>query len=118
MSNHGSIHHRTENIRKSEDTSPQSMHATRIAPALYIIVSIATGYKDIGEYRQFISTLRRTGANCPVLLGISDGSEYEPVKRYLLENAVNYFIVPPISPRNKIQNGIRFVLYGQWLRDL
>lgn len=99
-------------------TSPVPAQTTTSPSQIDIIVSIATGYKDLGEYRQFVSTLRRTGANCPVLLGISDGPEYEPVKRYLLENAINYFIVPPISPRNKIQNGLRFVIYGQWLRDL
>ena len=59
-----------------------------------VIVTIATGYQDVDQYRQFVSTLRRTGATCPVLIGISDGPEYELVKRYLLKNAVNYFIVP------------------------
>ena len=92
----------------------------RAAPprALDIVVTIATGYTDVGVYRRFVATLRRTGARCPVFVGISDGPEYEPVRRYLLENAVNYFIVPPITPAGKVQNGYRFEQYRQWLRDL
>jgi hypothetical protein len=57
-------------------------------------------------------------ANCPVLVGISDGPEYASVKRYLLESVANYFIVPPIMPAGKVQNGCRFEQYRQWLRDL
>jgi hypothetical protein len=91
------------------------------APAtseLDVIVSIATGYRDVSQYRQFVSTLRRTGATCPILLGISDGPEYEPVKRYLLDNSVNYFVVPTLSPPSKVVNGYRFAQYREWLRDL
>ena len=83
-----------------------------------IIVSIATGYSNVDEYRPFISSLRRTGATCPVFVGISDGPEYGAVKRFLLENGVNYFIVPPLSPPNKVVNGYRFALYRDWLADL
>jgi hypothetical protein len=115
LGHHRSIHRVSEIIRALERTSARPR--IEVASTLDVIVSIATGYKDIGEYRQFISTLRRTGATCPILLGISDGLEYEPVKRFLLDNAVNYFIVPPIEPAHRIQNGIRFVQYGQWLRD-
>lgn len=118
MNHHRSIHRVSEIIRELENTSPLPTGSTKIASELDIIVSIATGYKEIDQYRQFISTLRRTGATCPVLLGISDGPEYEPVKRYLLDNAVNYFIVPPISPLNKVVNGYRFEQYRQWLKDL
>ena len=41
-----------------------------------IIVTIATGYTQVEQYRQFISTLRRTGATCPVFIGITEGPEY------------------------------------------
>ena len=116
-------HHRSINrvdaiIRELERTPPQTARATVVPRDIDIVVSIATGYKDVGQYRQFISTLRRTGATCPVLLGISDGPEYEPVKRYLLDNSVNYFAVLPITPGNKVVNGYRFEQYRQWLRDL
>lgn len=83
-----------------------------------IIVSIATGYTHIDQYKQFISTLRKTGATCPIFLGISDGPEYQTVKKYLLENAVNYFIVPPIHPGNKVVRGYRFEQYQYWLKDM
>lgn len=83
-----------------------------------IIVSIATGYTEVDQYRQFISTLRRTGATCPVFLGISEGPEYEEVKRYLLDNAVNYFLVPAISPPHKVINGYRFEQHRQWLSGI
>lgn len=118
MSHHRSTNRVAEIIHELEGTSPLSTDSAKTAPGIDIIVSIATGYKNIDEYRQFISTLRRTGANCPVLLGISDGPEYEPVKRYLLDNAINYFIVPPISPPHKVVNGYRFEQYRQWLQDL
>ena len=83
-----------------------------------IIVTIATGYSNIDQYRQFISTLRRTGADCPVFIGIYDGPEYENVKKYLLENAINTFIVPSTSPEMEVVNGYRFEHYRQWLGDL
>lgn len=118
LNHHRSIHRVDDIIRALEDTGLTATHATQTAAVPDIIVSIATGYKHIAEYRQFIATLRRTGATCPILLGISDGPEYEPVKRYLLENAVNYFIVPPISPGHKVANGYRFAQYKLWLRDL
>ena len=92
--------------------------STSAARAPDVVVSIATGYKLVSEYRQFISTLRRTGATCPVLLGISDGPEFEAVKIFLLENAINYFIVPPISPPHKVVNGYRFEQYRKWLLEL
>lgn len=80
-----------------------------------IIVTIATGYTEVDEYRPFISSLRRTGATCPVFIGITDGPEYESVRTYLLDNAVNYFPVPPITPGHKVVNGYRFEQYRQWL---
>lgn len=83
-----------------------------------ILVSIATGYTDVDQYRKFVSTLRRTGATCPVFLGISEGPEYDEVKRYLLENGVNYFLVPPISPPQKVINGYRFEQHRQWLSGI
>ncbi len=88
------------------------------APLTDIIVTIATGYTAVDQYRQFISTLRRTGAGCPVFIGITDGPEYEPVKAYLLDNAVNYFPVPPITPGHKVVNGYRFEQYRQWLEGM
>ena len=118
MQHHRSINRVTEIIRELECTIPQSASSTKIVSGIDIIVSIATGYKDIDQYRQFISTLHRTGANCPVLLGISDGPGYGPVKRCLLENAINYFIVPPITPGNKVVNGYRFEQYRHWLCNL
>lgn len=83
-----------------------------------IIVSIANGYKNINQYNQFITTLRKTGAKCPIFLGISDGPDYSHIKKYLLDNAVNYFIVPPINPPNKVVKGYRFEQYKNWLRDM
>jgi len=50
---------------------------------------------------------------CSALIGIYDGPEYEPDKRYLLENAVNYFIVAPIISGNKVVNGYMFEQYRQ-----
>lgn len=94
------------------------MRSSRAALSPDIVVSIATGYKNVNDYRQFISTLRRFHATCPVFLGIYDGPEYEPVKRYLLENAVNYFIVPPILPPNRVCYGYRFAQYAKWLREI
>ncbi|HEY0709326.1 MAG TPA: DUF1796 family putative cysteine peptidase [Polyangia bacterium] len=120
-------HHRSVNrvdaiIQALERTTP-SHHdhtgaVTSSTARLDIVVSIATGYKNIDQYRQFVSTLRRTGATCPLFLGISDGPEFEPVKRYLLENGVNAFLVPPIDPPHKVVNGYRFAQYRQWLRRL
>jgi hypothetical protein len=108
-----------EVIRELESTSPLDYSLQQATGSeLDIIVSIATGYEDIGEYRQFISTLRRTGATCPVFLGISDGPNYEAVKRYLLDNSINYFIVPAIAPPNKVVNGYRFNQYRHWLGGL
>ena len=118
LKHHRSINRIGQLIRELDKTDAARTPPTKIMPNLDIIVSIATGYKEISEYRQFISTLRRTGASCPVLLGISDGPEYEPVKRYLLDNAINYFIVPPISPPSKVVNGYRFEQYRQWLPSL
>ena len=118
LSHHRSIDRISAIIRELESTSPSVTRSRTQASQLDIIVSIATGYTDVGQYRQFISTLRRTGATCPVFLGISDGPEYEPVKRYLLENAVNYFVVPPITPANKVVNGYRFAQYRKWLHRL
>ena len=118
LGHHRSIDRISAILRELESTSPKATHSTSHGSRLDIIVSIATGYSDVGAYRQFISTLRRTGATCPVFLGISDGSEYEPVKRYLLANSVNYFIVPPITPGNKVVNGYRFAQYREWLRRL
>lgn len=83
-----------------------------------IIVSIATGYTSISQYQQFVSTLRKTGATCPIFLGISDGPQYTDVKRYLLDNSVNYFIVPAINPHNKVVKGYRFEQYRHWLKDI
>jgi len=101
-----------------ERTGPPVVSAPKGTSSLDIIVSIATGYKDIGSYTQFIATLRKTGATCPILLGISDGPEFEPIKKYLLENSANYFIVPPISPGHKVCYGYRFAQYRNWLRHL
>ena len=42
--------------------------------AIDIIVTIATGYKDVAQFRQFISTLRRTGASCPIFIGIHEAN--------------------------------------------
>jgi hypothetical protein len=83
-----------------------------------IILAVATGYTEVNEYSQFISTLRATGATCPVFIGIFDGPEYEPVKQYLLDNGINYFFVEPFEPIEKIVNGYRFELYRQWLGSL
>ena len=83
-----------------------------------IILTVATGYTQINQYSQFISTLRATGATCPVFIGIFDGPEYEPVKQYLLDNGINYFFVEPFEPANKIVNGYRFELYRRWLGTL
>jgi len=83
-----------------------------------VVVTIATGHDRVDQFRRFISTLRRAGATCPVFVGISEGPQYEPVKRYLLEHAVNYFTVPSIEPGNKIVNGYRFEQYRQWLGRL
>ena len=55
-----------------------------------IILTVATGYTQINQYSQFISTLRATGATCPVFIGIFDGPEYEPVKQYLLDKFCSY----------------------------
>jgi hypothetical protein len=121
-------HHRSVNrvntiIDALERTAP-SHHgddlgaATTTTSRLDVVVSIATGYKTIDQYRQFVSTLRRTGATCPLFLGISDGPEFETVKRYLLENGVNTFLVPPIDPPHKVVNGYRFAQYRQWLERL
>lgn len=118
LTHHRSLHRVAEIIRQLECTSPAGCHSYATGSELDIVVSIATGYEDVGDYRQFISTLRRTGATCPVLLGISDGPRYEAVKRYLLDNSINYFIVPAIEPPNKVVNGYRFHQYRQWLGGL
>lgn len=120
LAHHRSIHRANEIIHELECSSDNvgAQVASKVASKLDIIVSIAVGYTDVGKYRQFISTLRRSGATCPIFLGIFDGPEYEPVKKYLLENAVNYFIVSSVSPPSRVQNGLRFALYKQWLRDL
>lgn len=83
-----------------------------------IILAVGTGYTEVYQYSQFISTLRATGATCPVFIGIFDGPEYEPVKQYLLDNGINYFFVDPFEPTEKIVNGYRFELYRQWLGTL
>ncbi len=116
-------HHRSINRVNAivSELSRTSVHAgisTADPPPIDVIVTIATGYHDVWPYRHFISTLRRSGATCPVLMGISDGPEYERVKRYLLKHGVNYFLVPPLSPPGKVVNGYRFELYRQWLRNL
>jgi hypothetical protein len=124
LAHHRSVDRISEIIQQLESTSRRE--TTRSVPlatttrvgALDVVVSIATGYTDVDQYRQFVSTLRRAGATCPVLLGISDGPEYEPVKRYLLDNSVNTFVVPPIAPPGKVVNGYRFAQYRGWLRDL
>src|SRR5579862_8969028 len=85
LKHHRSINRITEIIGELEGSTPSSAAAKTIRSELDVIVSIATGYADIRQYRQFVSTLRRTGATCPVLLGISDGPQYGPVKRYLLD---------------------------------
>ena len=118
ITHHRSIDRVAEIIRQLECTSPLGRSSQATGSDLDIIVSIATGYEDIGDYRQFISTLRRTGATCPVFLGISDGPNYEAVKRYLLDNSINYFIVPAITPPNKVVNGYRFYQYRHWLGGL
>jgi hypothetical protein len=118
LKHHRSINRVDEIVSALSRTAPRQRVSGSHTRAVDIIVTIATGYPDIGQYRQFISTLRRAGAACPVLMGISDGPEYEPVKRYLLDNAVNYFIVPPLSPPDKVVNGYRFELYRRWLRGL
>ena len=118
INHHRSVDRVNEIIRSLESTSPGAAEPATTTSQLDIIVSIATGYQDVDQYRQFISTLRRTGATCPVFLGISDGPEYERVKRYLLESSVNYFIVPPITPASKVVNGYRFAQYRQWLPPL
>ncbi len=122
LEHHRSVDRVSEIIHELERTTPEATGAiTRATGTTYtldVIVSIATGYRDVDQYRQFVSTLRRTGATCPILLGISDGPEYEPVKRYLLDNSVNTFIVPPIAPASKVVNGYRFAQYRDWLRDL
>ncbi len=118
LKHHRSINRVSEIIQELEARSLQPMLSSQVESEVDVIVSIATGYKDVDLFRKFISTLRRTGANCPVLLGISDGPEYEPVKKYLLDNGVNYFFVPPITPPNKVVNGYRFEQYRQWLRGL
>jgi hypothetical protein len=82
-----------------------------------IIVTIAAGYAQVDQYRPFVSSLRKTGATCPVLIGITDGPEYEPVKAYLLDNAVNYLPVSPNVPRQKIAS-YRFEQYRQWLERI
>jgi hypothetical protein len=116
-------HHRSiDRISAVIDRLPQrpahiSVRTTPERP-VDVIVTIAAGYPHVSQYRQFISTLRRTGATCPVLIGISDGPEYEKVRRFLLRNSVNYFIVPPLSPPDKVVNGYRFELYREWLRNL
>ncbi len=82
-----------------------------------IIVTIAAGYAQVDQYRPFVSSLRKAGATCPVLIGITDGPEYEPVKAYLLDNAVNYLPVSPTVPPQKIAS-YRFEQYRQWLERI
>lgn len=119
LERHRSIDRVSELLRALDTTSPATAASAHpVADRLDIVVSIATGYKQIDEYRQFISTLRKTGATCPIFLGISDGPEYEEVKRYLLDNAVNTFVVPPITPGHKVVNGYRFAQYRDWLAGL
>jgi len=117
LEHHRSVDRVSELLRALDTTSPAARAPTP-SPAPDIVVSIATGYREIDEYRQFISTLRRTGATCPIFLGISDGPEYETVKRYLLDNAVTTFVVPPITPGHKVVNGYRFAQYQRWLSGL
>ena len=118
LTHHRSIDRVNAIIAALSSTGAQAMLSTSYTPPVDVIVTIATGYQQTRDYCQFISTLRRTGATCPVLIGISDGPQYEPVKRYLLDNAVNFFVVPPITPPSRVVNGYRFELYRQWLRDL
>ncbi|HEY4184853.1 MAG TPA: DUF1796 family putative cysteine peptidase [Polyangia bacterium] len=116
INHHRSVDRVDEIIRLLERPDVRATGWREASPELDIIVSIATGYTDVDQYRPFISTLRRTGATCPVFLGISDGPQYDPVKRYLLDNSVNYFVVPDIDPPGKVVNGYRFAQYAQWLR--
>ena len=119
LAHHRSIDRVDEVIHELECSTPTTTAGTvTSAAAPDVIVSIATGYHHVEEYRQFVATLRRTGATCPVLLGISDGPEYRAVKRYLLENAVTTFMVPPIEPPHRVVNGYRFAQYRRWLRGL
>jgi len=118
LQHHRSVDRISALLHALDTSSPDPRPALSLAAAPDIVVSIATGYKDVDEYRQFIATLRRTGATCPIFLGISDGPEYETVKRYLLDNAVNTFIVPPITPGHKVVNGYRFAQYREWLRGI
>jgi hypothetical protein len=116
-------HHRSINRANaivdalSRAASGPAISTTRSAP-VDLVVTIATGYDDLGDFRRFIATLRRTGATCPVLIGISEGPAYEHVRRYLAENGVNYVDVPPLPRPGMVVNGYRFALYRRWLRDL
>jgi glycosyl transferase family 1 len=118
LAHHRSLDRVSAVIERLPLSVPRISIRTPAAPAIDVIVTVAAGYPRIGQYRQFISTLRGAGATCPVLIGISGGPDYEKVRRYLLRNGVNYFIVPPLTPPNKVVNGYRFELYREWLRNL
>ncbi len=118
LEHHRSINRADQIIRALETSRPYTAPRASVTAPLDIVVSIATGYKDVDQYRPFIGSLRRTGCTAPLFLGISDGPEYEAVKKYLLDNAVNYFIVPPITPPAHVVNGYRFVQYERLLPAL
>ena len=118
LRHHRSIDRADAIISELSRTELPAAISTTSAEPLDLIVTIATGYEDVGDFRRFVSTLRRTGATCPVLIGISAGPAFEPVRRFLLENGVNYVEVPPLPRRDMVVNGYRFELYRRWLRDL
>ena len=109
LAHHRSIHRVDEIIARLEQ--PRVTEVTTSAKP-DLIVAMATGGANLDDYRTFVATLRRTGATCPVFLGIDAGSASEPIKKYLLEQAVNYFIVEPEARDD------RFGAYAKWLRDL
>ncbi len=109
LAHHRSIHRANEIISRLEQPSATKVTASAKPD---IIVAMASGCARLGDYRTFVATLRRSGATCPVFLGIDAGSASAPIKKYLLEHAVNYFMVEPMT------GGDRFGEYAKWLRDV